>query len=702
MDRPKSLDRIFEKKIFRIPDYQRGYAWRPIQLEAFWEDLVNLTDDRSHYTGVLTLRQVDRDLVDSQSKEFWLVDDHSFELYHIVDGQQRLTTSIILIQAFLEVFRSHSANNGTPDDHIYVTESLSIQDIRDRYLFRTKPTGDQFRTYLFGYEEDNPSHEYLRYRVFAEEGQGTVHETFYTLNLDVAKNYFVGQLNELFRQEGSAGLQQLYRRLTKNFHFNEYVIEDEFDVFVAFETMNNRGKKLSDLELLKNRLIYLTTLYGDDELDPAERKNLRVTINAAWKEVYYQLGRNRRHPLNDDDFLRAHWVMYYKYSRKTGSDYIKFLLDEQFAPKRVHKKIPVTIALESPEELKDDINDVTDEEAPEEDQTAPGIVNEEAELKPTQIRDYVNSLKQSAVHWFISFFPDQVDSISDTDRKWIDRLHRIGIVYFRPLVMAVLKSSWSQEDREKTFCEIERFIFLDFRINQARGTHGSSDFYNFARSVDRGEATAEDIIERLRYRLSYSMNDDGSFRENSFYNNAYKWFRSGTGYYSWSSLRYFLYEYELSLLTESRHKKVDWSDLLRSERDRISIEHIYPQTGTPEWESAFREIPEDLRSRYQGSLGNLLLLSQSINSSLQNDSFENKKQPRFDSDGTKIRNGYADGSHSEIQVAQNVTWGPVEIRDRGLKLLRFMEHRWGIRFSSAETMERLLFLDGSDSSENGV
>lgn len=41
--------------------------------------------------------------------------------------------------------------------------------------------------------------------------------------------------------------------------FNLHEIEDDFDVFVAFETMNNRGKKLSNLELLKNRLIYLTT-----------------------------------------------------------------------------------------------------------------------------------------------------------------------------------------------------------------------------------------------------------------------------------------------------------------------------------------------------------------------------------------------------------------------------------------------------------
>lgn len=47
--------------------------------------------------------------------------------------------------------------------------------------------------------------------------------------------------------------------------FNIHEIEDDYDVFVAFETMNNRGKKLTNLELLKNRLIYLTTLNDNDK-----------------------------------------------------------------------------------------------------------------------------------------------------------------------------------------------------------------------------------------------------------------------------------------------------------------------------------------------------------------------------------------------------------------------------------------------------
>lgn len=46
--------------------------------------------------------------------------------------------------------------------------------------------------------------------------------------------------------------------------FNVYQINDSFDIFVAFEIINNRGKPLSSLELLKNRLIYLSAKLGDE------------------------------------------------------------------------------------------------------------------------------------------------------------------------------------------------------------------------------------------------------------------------------------------------------------------------------------------------------------------------------------------------------------------------------------------------------
>ena len=692
MDEPKPLDSLFKEKLFRIPDYQRGYAWGREQLEAFWEDLINLPNGRYHYTGVLTLNEIPFADVQQDDKEFWLVDDHSYKLYNIVDGQQRLTTFTLFLQAFIELLRSLPENEGKVDDVIFLTDTLSIATVESKFLFEVKPPGKAFRTYKFGYTVDNPSDEYMRYRILGEEGGGTVFETFYTLNLSNGKRYFKERLRALHEEEGIAGLQGMYRTLTKRFLFNEYIIKDEFDVFVAFETMNNRGKTLSDLELLKNRLIYLTTLYTDDELDSAVRNDLRNLINGAWKEVYFQLGRNKSRPLNDDDFLRAHWMMYFKYSRQTGRDYIKFLLEEQFTPQSVHHKIVQEVELEETEEQTSDA-DLEEDDENGLDEVDSRVEMMVAELRPKEIRDYVISLKESSVHWFRTFYPEMSDNVTLEEIEWIQRLNRLGMAYFRPLLMAILKKCDNPNQRIGIFKEIERFVFVVFRLTQTRSNYRSSEFSNAVRAIDRGDMDLAELKERLRNRMSFTFTDEGHFANDYFYMLLQKKFEDGQGYYDWFGLRYFLYEYELELRSDSRQKKVDWADLLKTPKDKISIEHIYPQSETVAWEPAFENIDEQKREVYRNSLGNLLLLSSAINSSLQNDAFADKKEPKHNREGRKLRNGYADGSHSEIEVSQCEVWGPDEIRERGIRLLKFMERRWDIRFGDDRVLEKLLFIE---------
>lgn len=97
MNELQSLSQIFQNKLFRIPDYQRGYAWQDSQLRDFWEDLINLQADRNHYTGLLSMKVLSKDeakKLDTDDK--WLLDS-GFRPYHIVDGQQRLTTFVILL-----------------------------------------------------------------------------------------------------------------------------------------------------------------------------------------------------------------------------------------------------------------------------------------------------------------------------------------------------------------------------------------------------------------------------------------------------------------------------------------------------------------------------------------------------------------------------------------------------------------------------
>ncbi|MCY4418667.1 MAG: DUF262 domain-containing protein, partial [Cytophagales bacterium] len=93
----KALDGVFYRRLFRIPDYQRGYSWTKGQWEDLWNDIQSIVDGRrkKHYAGVITLHRINEP---KKSPEQALENLPGYAAYHVVDGQQRLTTLIILIK----------------------------------------------------------------------------------------------------------------------------------------------------------------------------------------------------------------------------------------------------------------------------------------------------------------------------------------------------------------------------------------------------------------------------------------------------------------------------------------------------------------------------------------------------------------------------------------------------------------------------
>ncbi len=115
-------------------------------------------------------------------------------------------------------------------------------------------------------------------------------ETLYTNNLKSAQQFFDRKLKNMGKNE----LEIIFKKLINSLKFNFYEIDNDIDVFVTSETMNNRGKQLSKLELMKNRLIYLTTCMDTSEGDS---KKLRRDIIEAWKTVYEYLGKDSQKSL---------------------------------------------------------------------------------------------------------------------------------------------------------------------------------------------------------------------------------------------------------------------------------------------------------------------------------------------------------------------------------------------------------------------
>ena len=106
----QNLRQIFNDKFFRIPDYQRGYSWETTsQIEDFWEDLELLQTGEYHYTGMLTYEKIKKI---NNKDDLKLSSEYTLDGYSLVDGQQRLTTILILLKCILNGFNDSELIQG--------------------------------------------------------------------------------------------------------------------------------------------------------------------------------------------------------------------------------------------------------------------------------------------------------------------------------------------------------------------------------------------------------------------------------------------------------------------------------------------------------------------------------------------------------------------------------------------------------------
>ena len=637
----QSLTEIFNEKFFRIPDFQRGYSWNIEQFEDFWDDLANLKNGKIHYTGLLTIEPIEKIKVlnnENWKDDLWLF-DRGFQAYYLIDGQQRLTTSIILINEILSRFKSEEGINFS-----------NKNDWMKKFLFLTY--NDTYKSYIFGYEKDNPSDEYFKTRILGQESSTSdkvPEQTLYTANLKAAKDFFKKNLSNYKKED----LERIFKKLTSKFNYNVYEIDNDLDVYITFETMNNRGKPLSTLELLKNRFIYLSTLL---EIDDSLKRRLRDDINETWKTIYEYLGKNKENIKNDDEFLRDHWIMYFNYDRKQSGAYAKYLLKNKF--------------------------------------TAKNAINEKINLN--DIKDYIDSLSKSVKSWFYLFNP-QFSPYEFETKEWLHKLNRIGMTAFSPLIMASMNKC-DQDEFLPLLKAAERFIFLVFKLSQRPSNTKNSHFYRLANKFyfGRDEMTIQSVISEVNRMTSGESGEGdeyeyhGWFDIDKFHNYIKDQYEKGYGFYSWNGLRYFLYEYELDLQEKAvGANKLNWSNF----NGANTIEHIYPQTPKDKcWTTIFDRYTKKQKNIILNSLGNLVPLAKSKNSELQNKCFdfkvkhENKK-------GNEV--GFFNGSYSEIEVAgYSPDWTPQKILKRGEKMLEFLERRWCVDFDECgeDDIDKAAFL----------
>ena len=283
------LDRIFvDDTVYQIPLFQREYKWTKDEgLEDFWSDLLTHynEDDRTPYHFGPTM----------------LINEHeSNPLYRVVDGQQRLTTSLLFLVVVRDYLHELAETEEVKelerliywiDDAGTLNPRMTMSAINNDYwLEKVLPAGDlsvKMTTVGVSVSKRNAvlanAYIYLGEMLQIEAGE---------------------EEEKVSKTQKARSIIKLYQHFIKYFTLVENIIADTLRAFKMFERINNRGLPLGQNDLAKNYLLEL--INGNSKtaiLDGTD--NDVISAYNQWSEILNRLDTIK---VKDNDFLR-HYLM---------------------------------------------------------------------------------------------------------------------------------------------------------------------------------------------------------------------------------------------------------------------------------------------------------------------------------------------------------------------------------------------------------
>ncbi|AHZ27392.1 DUF262 domain-containing protein [Helicobacter pylori] len=585
-----NLDGVIEKGVFEIPSYQRGYAWQERQLKDFWNDLehVSKLGDKFHYMHSLTLRELENEF-----------ESGAFE---IIDGQQRLATSLILLGLLAKITQ-------------HKDPKYSLINLELVLSYKYYGLNEAFRAIM---EE--------------EKDLKAFKTSFYAKNLIDAYTFFKEKISDT----PVGTLEKMFDALIKKMLFSVVELNDSrIDPFSSFETINNRGKDLSTLELLKNRLHFVAHKICEGK----KLEKLQQEINNTYTLIYHDLRQFEDTHL--EGFLK-HFVAYY-YGEK--GDFKKRLLEMEF---NAHQRYTDNTNFDDEYEKIDELLFYLS--------------------YSSKVWNFLHTLDEKSIALIVDDNKKLEMEITPKMRGLLEKMRRLNALNdnaFLPLLLSlftiqlVKKSAneqpYTTQELEGLLEYLERFGFLIYGVagkNTAKNEWIELAFKAF-RAYRYGEENI--VIEKLPTLEKSFFNRQGNsaleLLEESILSkkNTEKWYQWG------KALNYLLYEYELYHNPETT---------LNFDSSIESIEHILPQK--PDQGYSAKEKNWAKNPHVVHALGNLLLIAKNANSSLSNKPFYEKRKQ------------YLKGSYSEKEVAKNASFGVTQIKERSEKLLDFLIVRYNI------------------------
>lgn len=249
-----SLSDLLANRLFRIPQYQRSYSWERKHREDMFEDIRALREkpDRRHFMATVVGL--------SRGRRTIVTDEYS--VIEVVDGQQRLTTLIILLKAIQIALHENMS------EHSRLAEEL--QDILIKQ--------DELSLILLQMNHDPNGFfpQYLRTGLSASPEAATTLADRALLNAIRECKAFVGSWADLIQLTGI-----VKNRLTFIFH----EIDDEATVYSVFEVLNSRGLSVPWLDRLKSLLMGIAFEHGS-----GNEAEIIGELHGIWEGIYHTIG----------------------------------------------------------------------------------------------------------------------------------------------------------------------------------------------------------------------------------------------------------------------------------------------------------------------------------------------------------------------------------------------------------------------------
>ena len=296
LSKQKTLGELLAKDLhYSVPKYQREYSWIDEHIRDFLDDLCEHMCNPIHKYYFFGTFYLISNLKDKNEKE-------------IVDGQQRLTTTLI----FLTVVRDMLEES---DKHIMA------EDVEKYLQFDNDPKMISRLTL------NTRNKEFFEQLVLSKELPQIKIETFNSVeeqnvNLAIAYKQIYELLTEKIKDnqnlEGASSyLVKIRMCLLDKFIILENVVENKDIIHEIFDKVNRRGMSLAESDHVKNKILELSEKF---EIDIEE-------INKKWLDL---IGRLEEIKIDESRFLRHYLLAYYEHTdtKEVANKIIKLISNE--------------------------------------------------------------------------------------------------------------------------------------------------------------------------------------------------------------------------------------------------------------------------------------------------------------------------------------------------------------------------------------